>query len=90
MMRMTPEEKAQKDWDRSMRTLSREVVHMRQRQQVLGAHTSIATITADMTVLDTCFKHMKEKFAELDDNYPEHKVDDDGEVLLPQREAEFQ
>ena len=79
---MTPEEKAQKDWDRSMRTLSREVACMRTRQQVLGAHTSTATITANMTVLDTCFEHMKEKFAELIDNYPEHEVDNNGEVLL--------
>ena len=82
---MTPEEKAHKDWDRSMRTLSREVVRMRQRQQVLGACVSTASITADMAILDTCFEHMKEKFAKLDDDYPEHMVDNDGEALPPQR-----
>ena len=69
--------------------MSREVACMRERQLVLGAHASTASITVDMAILDTCFKHMQEKFAELEDEYPEHRVDDDGEALPPQREAEF-
>ena len=72
-----------------MSTLSREVTCMRERQVALGAHASIASITADMAILDTCFEHMQEKFSKLKNQYPEHLVDDDGEALPPQREAEF-
>lgn len=62
---------------------------MRERQVALGVHASTASITADMAILDTCFEHMQEKFAKLEDEYPEHRVDNDGEALPPQREAEF-
>ena len=68
----------------------REVAYMKTRQEELGAYKPVATINADMSVLDTCFEQMKEYFAELDGDYPKPEVDDNGEVLLPQREAEFQ
>ena len=72
-----------------MSALSREVTCMRERQVALGAHASIACLTVDMAILNTCFEPMQEKFSELEDEYPEHQVDDDGEALPPQREAEF-
>ena len=67
MTRLTPEQKAQRDWERSMGTLSREVMRMRERQVALGAHASITSFTADMAILDTCFEPMQEKFTELDE-----------------------
>ena len=73
-----------------MKALSREVAHMKTRQEELGAYKTVATINADMSVLDTCWERMKEDFAELDDNYTGPKVDKAGEALLATREAEFQ
>ena len=87
---MTPEEKATKTWERSMKALSREVARMKTRQEELGAYKTVATINANMSVLDTCWERMKEDFTELNDNYPEPEVDEAGEVLLATREAEFQ
>ena len=55
-----------------MGTLSREVMCMRERQVALGAHASMASLTVDMAILDTCFEPMQEKFTELEDEYPEH------------------
>ena len=59
------------------------VTYMWERQVALGAHASIASITADMAILNTCFEPMQEKFTELEDEYPEHRVDDNGEALPP-------
>ena len=81
MMKMTPEEKATKTWERSMKALSREVAFMKTRQEELGAYKTVATINANLSVLDTCWKQMKDGYAELDDNYPEPEVDEAGKPV---------
>ena len=65
-----------------MKALSREVAHMKTRQEELGAYKTVATINADMSVLDTCFERNKECFHEFNDDYPEPEVDDNGEDML--------
>ena len=65
-----------------MKALLREVARMKTRQEELGAYKTVATINADLSVLDTCWKQMKEDYTELDDNYPEPEVDKAGELLL--------
>ena len=90
MMKMTPEEKAIKAWKRSTIALSQEVVCMKTRQDDLGANKTVATINADLSVLETCWLEMKKDYIELDDNYPEPEVNEAGELLLAIWELEYQ
>ena len=90
MMKLTPEDKAINAWKRSTIALSKEVVHMRTRQDDLGANKTVATINADLSVLETCWLEAKKDYVELDDNYPEPEVDEAGELLFSVQDPEFQ
>ena len=71
MMKMTHKENSIKAWKRSTIALSLEVVHMRTRQDDLGANKTVATINTDLSVLETCWLEMKKDYIELNHYYPE-------------------
>ena len=78
MVRLTPEDKAVKAWRRSNSTLAHEVMQVRQRQDALGANNNVATIETELQILGTYWQQASKDFVELNDNFPELGVDEQG------------
>ena len=55
---------------------------MKTRQDDLGANKTVATINADLSILESHWLEAAKDYVKHNDNYPEPEVDEAGEFLL--------